>query len=162
MKRIIAFGAVVATVVVLVFASIAVAQNIPDQSGSTQTGPDQGQNPGSGVHAVPAQDTKTVNIHDHAFDPGQLDVSAGTTVTWTNGDTVPHTVTADDGLFDSGTLNPGESYSVWFDGTGTVTYHCKIHPDMKGSVVVGGDGGAGGTTSANPASPPPTQAASVY
>jgi plastocyanin len=44
----------------------------------------------------------TVNIHDHAFDPAQLNVAPGMTVTWVNGDTEAHTATADNGLFDSG------------------------------------------------------------
>jgi plastocyanin len=85
----------------------------------------------------------------------------GTIVTWTNTDTEAHTVTADDGLFDSGVLEPGQSYSTWLGGSGTVTYHCEIHPDMKGSVVVvGEEASVGGETP--PASNPPNQAASVY
>src|SRR3954447_15830363 len=106
--------------------------------------------------------TTTVNIHDHTFDPAQLNIAPGTTVTWTNGDTVAHTVTADDGLFDSGVLEPGQAYSTWLGGAGTVAYHCDIHPDMKGSVVVGGASGGGGTTTGDPGSTPPNQATSVY
>lgn len=87
--------------------------------------------------------TTTVNIHDGTFDPAQLNVGPGTTVTWTNGDTEAHTVTADDGLFDSGVIEPGQSYSTWLGGSGTVAYHCELHPDMKGSVVVGGASGGG-------------------
>ncbi len=79
-----------------------------------------------------------MEIRDHTFDPVQLNVAAGTTVTWTNGDTEAHTVTADNGLFDSRVLYPGESYSVQFDGMGTVTYHCTLHPSMTGRITVGG------------------------
>ena len=50
-------------------------------------------------------------------------------------------MTANNGSFDSGVLNPGDSYTVAFDGQGTVTYHCTIHPEMRGSVTVGGGGG---------------------
>ncbi|MCA1838607.1 MAG: cupredoxin domain-containing protein [Actinobacteria bacterium] len=132
---------------VLVFVSIALAQS-PD--------------PSSGQEAAPDQSTGTVNITNHAFDPTQLDVAAGTTVTWTNGDTEAHTVTADDGLFDSGVLEPGQSYTSWLGGSGTVAYHCEIHPDMQGSVVVGGGSGGGETTTENPGSNPPNQATSVY
>jgi plastocyanin len=128
LKKVIALGALGAAMIVLVFASIAVAQSSPDQV----------QSPDSSGQAAPAQDTITVNIHDHAFDPAQLNAAPGTTVTWVNGDTEAHTATADNGLFDSGVLNPGDFYSVWLDGSGTVTYHCDIHPDMQGSVVVGG------------------------
>jgi plastocyanin len=97
-------------------------------------------------------------VHDRTFDPAQLNVAPGTTVTWTNGDTEAHTVTADNGLFDSGVIEPGQYYSTWLGGSGTVEYHCEIHPDMKGSVVVGGGAGGGGETSVgDPASstPPP-------
>ena len=160
MKKIIALGALGAAIVVLVFASIALAQSSPDQSSadqtsSDQTSPEPAQTPDPSTQAAPTQDALTVNIHDHAFDPAQLDVAPGTNVTWVNGDTEPHTVTADDGLFDSGTLNPGESYTVWLDGSGTVPYHCEIHPDMQGSLLVGGASGGEAPTTEAPATEAP-------
>ncbi len=84
---------------------------------------------------------KTVNIYNHAFDPAQLNVASGMTVRFVNKDTEPHTATADNDLFDTGELEPGGSFKVYFEGSGTVTYHCKLHPDMKGSIVVGEGGG---------------------
>ncbi len=75
-----------------------------------------------------------VSIQDGYFDPADVTVASGTTVVWTNEGSLPHTVTADNGLFDSGVLYPGDSYSVWFGGSGTVTYHCS--PYMTGSVTV--------------------------
>ena len=151
---------------VLVFAAIAAAQSVPEGQDPYQntTGV---QNSTSVPTEAPAEttapapnSTTTVNIHDRTFDPAAINVAPGTTVTWTNSDTEAHTVTADDGLFDSGVLEPGQSYSTWLGGAGTVTYHCEIHPDMKGSVVVG-EATSGGE--APPASsPPPNQAASVY
>ena len=137
MKKIIVLGVLGAAIVVLVFASIAAAQSVPDQSSSDQSTPEQAQSPDSSGQATPAQDAVTVNIPEDAFDPAQLDVAPGTTVTWVNNDSEPHTVTADDGLFDSGRLDPGDSYSVWLGGSGTVAYHCNPHPDMTGSIVVG-------------------------
>jgi plastocyanin len=136
-------------VAVLLLATIAMAQSM-DQTQS----PDQAQSPTpGGVDATPVQNPVTVDIYDHAFDPDQITVDPGTTVTWVNKeDSVAHTVTADDGSFDSGTLNPGDSYSVMFDGSGTLAYHCEIHPDMKGSVIVGGSGGGEATTMGQPAS----------
>jgi plastocyanin len=122
--------------------------------------------------------TTTVDIRDHAFNPAQLNVAPGTTVRFVNNDTEPHTATADNGLFDTGVLQPGSSFDVFLDGSGTVTYHCELHPDMKGTVVVGGASGGGetsmgspasstppeqtGTTTGDPASNPPNQATSVY
>src|SRR5215210_4958379 len=98
----------------------------------------------AGVQTVPMQNAWSVDIGDNFFDPPQAAVEPGSTITWTNKGDEPHTVTADDGSFDSGMLNPGDSYTVAFDGQGTVTYHCAIHPEMRGSVTVGGGGGGGG------------------
>src|SRR5215218_8802889 len=101
--------------------------------------------------AASAQDDMTVSIQDFSFDPGQITVAPGTTVTWTNEGPSPHTTTADDGSWDSGTLQQGEDFSFTFDKPGTYTYHCSIHPDMTASVKVSG-GGGGGTTSSTSAS----------
>jgi plastocyanin/uncharacterized cupredoxin-like copper-binding protein len=76
-------------------------------------------------------------IQGFAFAPATLDVPAGTEVTWTNQDPAPHTVTADDGSFDSGTIDPGATFSSMFDQSGTFTYMCNIHPAMSGTVRVG-------------------------
>jgi plastocyanin len=93
------------------------------------------------VEVVPVQNARSVDIGDNFFDPPNAAVEPGSTITWTNRGAVPHTVTADDGSFDSERLNPGDSYTVAFGGQGTVTYHCEIHPEMRGSVTVGGGGG---------------------
>jgi plastocyanin len=74
-------------------------------------------------------------------------IPPGTTVTWINNDTVAHTVTADDGSFDSGTLQPGQSYSRTFLGIATgsvVNYHCAIHgaASMSGSLQIQGQPGS--------------------
>ena len=82
-----------------------------------------------------------VDIDDHAFDPAQRNIAPGTRVMFINNDTEPHTATADNGLFDTGELEPGDSSWVSFEGAGTVTYHCELHPDMKGSIVVDEGGG---------------------
>jgi plastocyanin len=99
--------------------------------------------------AASAQDDTTVSIRDFSFDPGQITVAPGTTVTWTNEGPSPHTTTADDGSWDSGELQQGEDFSFTFDKPGTYTYHCSIHPDMTGSVKVSG---GGATTSSSSAS----------
>ena len=106
----------------------------------------------------------TVDIHDHAFNPAQLNIAPGTTVTIVNNDTEPYTATADNGLFDTGVLEPGYSFDVYFDGSGTVTYHCELHPDMQGSIVVeqaSEAGGAEGTTTTENPTSDPTQTASA-
>jgi plastocyanin len=77
-----------------------------------------------------------VTIKDFAFDPPQLEVAVGATVTWTNQDGATHTVTGDNGEFDSGNLDTGKSFSFTFTTAGTYSYHCEIHPYMTATVVV--------------------------
>ena len=98
--------------------------------------------PGVGLLSADAQDGAAVTIVDFAFQPASLEVPAGTAVTWTNSGAAPHTVTADDGAFDSARLAPGANFSQTFGTTGTFTYHCEIHPQMTGTVVVTEAGGA--------------------
>lgn len=78
----------------------------------------------------------TVTIANIAFDPAQLEIAAGTTVTWTNREAIPHTVTASDATFDSGTLDEGGTFQHTFDTAGTFDYACAIHPGMTASVTV--------------------------
>ena len=79
----------------------------------------------------------TASIANFAFSPSVITVKKNTKVTWTNNDSVPHTVTSDSGtLLSSTTLNTGDTYSFTFTQTGTYSYHCTIHPMMKGTVVV--------------------------
>jgi plastocyanin len=77
-----------------------------------------------------------VTIVDFAFQPGSVSVPAGSTVTWRNTGNAPHTVTAFNGAFDSGTLSPGGSFSETFSAPGVFMYHCEIHPNMVGTVQV--------------------------
>ena len=116
----------------------------------------------AGVESVPIQNAWSVNIGDNFFDPPQSAVEPGSTITWTNNGDEPHTVTADDGSFDSGVLNPGDSYTVAFGGQGTVTYHCEIHPEMRGSVTVGGGGSAPAEQPARESMPEGMEAGESY
>lgn len=80
-----------------------------------------------------------VSIDNFAFDSNNITVKVGTTVTWTNKDSVAHTVTADSPSSDapaSGDIANGQTYSFTFNKAGTYAYHCQIHPDMHGTVVV--------------------------
>ncbi|MGH2531403.1 MAG: cupredoxin domain-containing protein [Thermomicrobiales bacterium] len=89
------------------------------------------------VEEAEATEEVAIDIANFAFDPGSIEIKAGATVTWTNNDTAPHTVTADNGAFDSGTLEPGDTFSWTFAEAGSVAYHCAIHPEMTASVEVG-------------------------
>lgn len=81
-------------------------------------------------------DEVAIEIVDFAFSPATIEIPAGTVVTWTNNDSAPHTVTADDGSFDSGTIESGASFSLPFNEPGTYTYHCEFHPNMTATIVV--------------------------
>jgi plastocyanin len=96
----------------------------------------------------------SVAIEDFYFEPAAAAIQPGDTIMWTNEGNQPHTVTSDDGQFDSEVLNPGDSFMFTFPEAGTFNYHCEIHPFMTGSVSVGaGAGGGGGTLIEQPAAP---------
>jgi plastocyanin len=80
--------------------------------------------------------TAEVKIDNFSFGPTTLTVSAGTTVTWTNRDDIPHTVVSDDKVFKSKVLDTEERFSYTFIRPGTYPYFCSVHPKMTGKVVV--------------------------
>jgi plastocyanin len=79
-----------------------------------------------------------VSIDNFAFDPKELVVAAGTTVTWVNADDVPHTATSSSSppLFDSKTLHTNDKFSFGFKTPGAFDYFCKAHPHMTGKIIV--------------------------
>jgi amicyanin len=80
---------------------------------------------------------KSVSIVNMSYSPADITVKKGTTVTWTNNDTIAHTVTADsNNTFDSGNMDKGKTFSFTFNNAGTFAYHCTYHADMHGKVVV--------------------------
>ncbi|MGH2548381.1 MAG: cupredoxin domain-containing protein, partial [Thermomicrobiales bacterium] len=83
-----------------------------------------------------AGEAVTATIEGFAFNPGNIEVAAGTTVTWTNNDSAAHTVTADDGSFQSGRLEQGQTFSYTFETAGTFAYHCEYHSGMTATVTV--------------------------
>lgn len=90
---------------------------------------------GSSGSSTPVS-TTSVSMKNFAFDPANISVTAGQEVTFTNNDSTTHTVTANDGSFESGDLGPGESFKKVFSTVGTFNYHCSIHTTMKGAVEV--------------------------
>jgi amicyanin len=81
--------------------------------------------------------TSTVSIDNFSFAPKELSVKAGTTVTWTNRDDIPHGIASSNNAFKkSPALDTDESYSFTFTTPGTYQYFCYLHPHMVGSIVV--------------------------
>jgi plastocyanin len=96
---------------------------------------DESTDPGSGD--PPANE---IWIEGNSFRPSSKTIVAGTTITWVNKDNVSHTATSGSGsptgVFDSGNLGNGQSFSYTFDSTNTYGYYCKLHPNMRGTIIV--------------------------
>lgn len=94
------------------------------------------EQPGTTNSPTGSEDVVLENI---SFNPDEITVQAGSSVTWTNEDGVSHTATSDDDLWDSDTISSGSEFSFVFDEPGTYTYFCKFHPTrMQGTVIVEG------------------------
>ncbi len=96
-----------------------------------------------------ATETRTVNVVDNnnptthyidiqgfAYSPSSITINVGDTIVWTNYDSASHTVTSNDGTFDSGGISTGSTFSFTFTNAGTFNYYCSPHPNMTGSVTV--------------------------
>ena len=100
---------------------------------STETTTDQATSGGGGTTAPRAE---KVEIVDFSFNPDPVTIAVGGKITWLNQDSAPHTATAEDDSFDTGTLDQGKLKSETFKEAGTYTYICSIHPTMHGTVEV--------------------------
>ena len=87
------------------------------------------------ARSAPATDPE-VDIDQFTFTPQRLTVKAGTTVTWSNEDDVPHTIASSSKLFKSKALDTADKFSFTFTTPGTYEYFCSLHPHMTGAVVV--------------------------
>ncbi len=112
-------------VAAVIFAVLALVVACGSSGGTTTTAP--GTSGSGGAQVV---------MKDFAFDPASVTIKAGESVAWTNQDSATHTVVGDNGEFQSGDLANGADFAFTFDKAGTYTYHCGIHPSMKGTVVV--------------------------
>lgn len=109
----------------------------PEESEAPET---EGEAPQQGANApAPSGDAvraEKVEIVEFAYQPDPVTIEAGGKVIWINRDSAPHTATADDGSFDTGTLEEGKLKSESFKDAGNYPYFCEIHPDMRGTVEV--------------------------
>ena len=88
------------------------------------------------TRAAPTPAAAAVHIANFTFQAPVVTVKPGTTVTWTNGDDIPHTVVSKDGVFKSKVLDSGDHYSFTFAKAGQFGYFCSLHPRMTGTIVV--------------------------
>ena len=84
----------------------------------------------------PSAASAEVKIDNFSFGPQTLTIPAGTTVTWTNRDDIPHTIVSTDGVFKSKVRDTDEQFSYTFIQPGTYPYYCSVHPKMTGTIVV--------------------------
>jgi plastocyanin len=126
---------------------------INNQSGTSANNTAAGNNTAAISNSPPASGSVTtvsitigasVPTNGQFYEPNNVDTSVGSMVTWVNDDTAPHTVTSGivennrptpDGSFDSGIINPGDSFPFVFDKAGEYPYYCTIHPFMTGKVT---------------------------
>jgi amicyanin len=86
---------------------------------------------------TPVVATNSVSIQNYMFSPAEITVKVGTSVTWTNHDSVGHTITGDNvDELSSTIIEHGKTYTHTFNKVGSYTYHCSPHPYMKGTVIV--------------------------
>ncbi|MFL6830600.1 MAG: cupredoxin family copper-binding protein [Sphingomicrobium sp.] len=86
--------------------------------------------------AAPAPSAASVQIDNFTFKSPTITVKPGTTVTWTNGDDIPHTIVATAGAFKSKVLDTGDRFTFTFAKAGQFEYFCSLHPHMTGKVIV--------------------------
>ena len=86
--------------------------------------------------AMPSARQIEVDIINFTFQPISVTASRGNTIVWINRDTVAHTVTADDGSFDSGAIAPEDSFEQRFDKVKSYSYSCSFYPQMKGIITI--------------------------
>jgi plastocyanin len=135
MKKILIFGLLVIVIAVLISGCTTTTTTQPATPTPTAT-PMPTETPTTTATPTPTA-TISVDIKGFTFVPVTITVPAGTTVTWTNDDTVAHTVTSVTGAFDSGNIDPGKTYSFTFNQAGTFEYSCTNHPSIPhGTVTV--------------------------
>ncbi len=91
---------------------------------------------GEGAAGETAANATQAEMRTMTFGPKRLEIAVGTTVRWTNNDPLVHTITADDGSWDSGPIEPGKTWTHTFTQAGEFAFHCTPHPFMKAVIVV--------------------------
>lgn len=106
------------------------------ETATTEEGAETEEGGSSPAPSGEAARAEKVKIVEFTYQPDPVVVQSGGKVTWQNEDAAPHTATADDGSFDTGTIEQGKIGSETFKEAGAYPYFCEIHPDMRGTVEV--------------------------
>jgi plastocyanin len=127
----------IAAILILAVGGWAVYDHNKSDNGSSYGSNNTNSTPPPANQTAPS--AGAITITNMMFTPSQISVQKGSTVTWTNNDNVTHTVIDDldnVGGPASGNIEPGSTYSFTFNKTGSFQYHCKLHPSMRGTIVV--------------------------
>lgn len=142
-RRILIIAGALLIILVAIWAITSLVGNKPSTATTTLSTPapstSEVTTPASPAPSTNQTQASTIAISNFAFSPSTLTVKKGTMVTWTNQDSAPHTVTDDSDTAhgpNSGQFSSGKTYSFTFGTVGTYHYHCAVHPDMKGTIVV--------------------------
>jgi plastocyanin len=120
-------------IAIILLISVLLTACTPQSATTTTTQASEQSSPSSQGLAI----KHDVKISGFAFSPSQLTIGKGQTVVWTNYDSTAHTISFDSSAVPSSdTINKGETYAYSFTETGTYSYHCSIHPSMKGEIIV--------------------------
>lgn len=129
----------VAGIVTLASAAFAIGAAASSTNSSTSTPPDASPStpPDASTASLPdASADIRVSIEGFMFQPNDITVGPGASITWVNDESVTHNVFTADGLFASDDLDQGDSYTVTVDDPVTIDYYCGIHQFMRGTITV--------------------------
>jgi plastocyanin len=112
------------------------SENSQSAQGASKQSPSSPAKSSRSSQSAPSGGTRPVAIDNFKFTPASLTVSQGARITVTNRDSTAHTMTADNGSFDTGDIDPSSSATITLSKPGTIKYHCSIHPFMHGTLVV--------------------------
>ena len=129
--------AIIAAVLIVIGVAIAIAQSSKDNNQPVNNANSNSQNQQQNNTANNSTTNGSVTIRNMMFTPSQATVLKGESVIWSNNDNTEHTVTIDHGNGpDSDAIQPGSTFSYKFNEAGSYQYHCKLHPSMRGTIVV--------------------------
>lgn len=110
----------------------------PSAAPSVEASAPAASEPAAGGACTPSTEAGDVevSIEGFQFSPASIEASTGQTINFTNADSAPHSATLDDGSCTTPNLGGGESGGLTFSAAGTYPFHCRVHPDMKGTITI--------------------------
>ena len=135
-KRVLALIIIIIVIIVAIAAVLFYStqnNNQNPQPSQPQISPNNNTNTTNGTSSI-----STISIQNMTFNPDSLTVKTGTNVQWVNHDNVQHQIVSDSGAFQSEVLSNGESWNFFFAKSGVYGYHCGIHPNETGTIIVQG------------------------